>query len=147
MTKKELKELKETKTLGTYKVNFKTRFDLENDDFIYLDVTMSEDLKELIKSICLLEEDTIPYERYTFVSQKYKVKSWLYNSLVNDDRDFLFDVGLLKDGTLSVKFNNTDYVMSVVRRFKEGAKGIIDNVLKFREYEVNVKYTVSEKNE
>ena len=144
---KEKQEVKDTKTLGTYKVNFKTDFDLKTDDFIYLNIEISEDLKDLIKSVCLIETDLVKFERYGLVCERYKVKSWLYNSLYNDERDYLFETNLVNDGKISLKFTNTDYITNMVRNFKDLVRSLIDNVLKYKDYEVNVKYSVSEKDE
>ena len=149
MTKqiKETKERKDSKTLGTYKVNFKTNFDLESDDFIYLEIEISEDLKDLLKSVCLLESDKVSFERNSEAKTRYKVKSWLYNSLYSDDKDYLFETSLLDEGKLKMKFTTTEYIENIVRNFKQSIKDVIDNVLKYRDYEVNVKYSVSEKDE
>lgn len=135
----------DSKTIGTFVVNFKTHFDLKSDDFIYLDIDMTEDLKELLQSVCLMEDTLGSFTRYDNQRKRYKVKSWLYNSVYSEEREFLFEKELLDNGKVTLKFTNTDAILKVVRGFKEGIKNVIDNIMRYRDYEVNVKYIVSDK--
>lgn len=149
MTKEIKEEVKKInpKEIGTYKVNFKTRFDLKTDDFIYLDINISEDLKELLKSVCIMDEEVVPIQRHGLSIDRYKVKSWLFNSLYSSEKDFLFTKDLLENAEVSLKFQNTDMILTMVRGIKEGVKEVINNILRYRDYEVDVKYFVSEKKE
>ena len=137
----------EIKKLGTYKVKFKTDFDLEVDEDIHLQIQISEDLKDLIKTACLINEGKVKFEKYGNKRERFKVKSWLYNSINNEERDFIFDTGLLSNGNLDLKFGSTEYINNMVNNFKGCVKNLIDNVLRYQQYEVSVTYTVSEKNE
>ena len=86
------KQITTEKKVGIYKANFNTSFNEKDSDAINLIIVFSEDLRALIKEATINEKVKFPFnngkaEQY---KERYRVKSWVYNTLSSSNRELLF---------------------------------------------------------
>jgi len=136
----------EKKIIGNYKAKFKTSFNKKKSDFIFLNVSISEDLRNLIKEIVIINEET----EFTFYNgeqedkyKRYLVKKWVYSALYGSYKDFLFEKNLIDKNELKVKLIDVKRIDSLIEDFKENFRRFIEVVLKYSKIDVNVSFNIS----
>lgn len=144
------KIVKDKKVIGNYKAKFKTSFDKENNDYIFLNISLSEDLRRLIKGVIVEDEKTI-FSYYNGSEDnsytRYLVKKWVYGALYGGYRDFLFEKKLIDKNELKVKILEVKQIDSLISDFKENFRRLIEVVLKYSKVDINVSFNPSKREE
>ncbi len=135
----------DVKEIGNYKTKFKTHFDRDKGDFLTLDISISDDLKKLLNNSVIDEETEFGFDCGTNEYQKlkrYRVKSWIFNSLVDNYKDLLFTMKLLKNGEMKLKVQNVSHIDSIIDGFKQNLKQLIQTILKYSDIDMVVNFNV-----
>lgn len=142
-----MKNIEEKKEIGNYKIIFKTKFDKSKSDKIILEVALSKDLQSLIKKAIISEKT--PYSFYDGVNnidgQRYKVKTWVYNTLYSRGRELLFDEVLIDKSKKEFEFLSVDLIDDNMDKFKENIKQLIRNMLKYSNINMVVNFNIDKK--
>jgi len=133
-----------TKSIGNYKMTFRTFFNLDNSEHIILQVRISEELKNLIKSVTL--NDEADYEFYDgdqhVTKKRYKVKKWVFSSLNPQNRNSLFQKELLDSGEAKFKFACVSSLDSFMRDLKNNTKSLIQIIHNYSEINTTVSFNL-----
>ncbi len=135
----------DVKEIGNYKVKFKTQFDNDKGDFLTLHISVSDDLKELLNKSVIDEETEFAFHNGSDDYQKlkrYKVKSWIFNALTGNYKEFLFGVKLLKNGEMKVKLQQVSMIDDLIDEFKQSLKQLIQTVLKYSDIDTVVNFNI-----
>jgi len=135
----------EVKSIGTYKIHFKTEFNKRSSDFINLKITYSRDLMFLLK-----DKAVIPTEiggnyhngsgETTF--KRYKVRTPIMNIMSGDFRQVVFCKELLDNGNFTLKFKNVEYLNMAIQGFKENIKAVIKVILDYSDINLEVNFNI-----
>jgi len=135
---------KEIKEVGNYKATFKVLFDKGVEENILLNIKVSQDVLGLINEVVL--DEKMDFEIYKVKYQRYKVKSWLYNSLYSSHltfaKDLLFITDFIENGEITVGCENVEQIDGLITDLKTIFKEIIRTILKYHDYQVVVDYSV-----
>ena len=125
---------------GKYTMNFKTIFDRAHADFIILNISVSDDLRQMIKSTAISEttEYSILGVDETMELKRYKAKKWIYCTLISKAKAALFDKILLDTGETQFRFASAIYLEDFIRGFKSELKILVQNVFKYSNIDVTV---------
>jgi len=132
------------KAIGSYKAKFKTKFDKRKNDNILLSISISEDLRKVLKESTIDELANFSYndgDSYRN-SQRYKVKRWVYSALYDDRRDIIFSKKLVDDGELDLTFNSVSMIDPAINGIKETVRQLIQTVLKYSSIDMTVNFNV-----
>lgn len=130
-----------------YTCNFKMNYSKEEDNFIYLTISLSDEITQLLKEFCIvIDPEIISYVYGINRDNRYKVKSWLWNTLPTyaEDRNILFSVNLLTNKTLDLKFTNTNDAFAFVTGFRTRLHNVLDSILKYKNFDVTVSFNIQE---
>lgn len=131
----------EIKKIGNYRAQFSTKFKAKDSDKIFVSMEISDDLRDLIKSVCLQEVmnfDFLIGEGATVVMKRYKVKRWVYSSLNSNYRNCVFSQNLIDTGKDEFAFDDAERLESFLHYAKENLRDVVRIIEKW----VNLKQTV-----
>jgi len=137
-------KIDEKKSIGNYKIRFKTSFDKKKEDSIFLNISISEDLKKLIEGIIIKENTKFDFhtgEKDTTYT-RYKVKSWVFGALYSDHRDFLFVKALVEGKDFNIELNSVNRIDTIISDLKENVRRLIEIVLKYSKIDTTVSYNL-----
>ena len=154
--KKKVKEVKEKKVETTniedqYIIQFIRNFNPENDDLINLTIKYNKELQKLIESIVVKKgKSTVLFEEYKGTNkkvklQRYKVKSWLYNSLGSDFKDLMFLTELIDNGETIIKCDNLNVLNNISTGMRENIIKASNFILKNNGFQTTVKINIKRK--
>lgn len=105
------------KRIGEYSFETKINFDSKKEDAIYLEITLNEELQQILKSVSLNEfSENNPFlEQYNetteknemFTTKRFKVRGFIYSAL-SRYKEFLFTEDLINKGKIKIPFYNID---------------------------------------
>ena len=110
---------KDIKRIQEKIITFKHVFDKKNDDLVYLEITINDAMKDILKEISL-EEKTTVQDSYIFQStqlKRHKVKSAVFAS-IGECRDLLFIDTLLSDKKILLPFSRLQHCEHVEQRLR-----------------------------
>ena len=151
--------MEKEKKIGNYKINFKASFKKEDEDVISLLITYAEDLRVLLKSVCITSEPCLDFqvpnnsyrdelgEYHTVAAamKRYRVKKWLVNSLYSNYKGLLFAKELIDNGKVEMKLATVGKVDEIVNEMKEAVGSAIYHIQKYEDFETTVTYDVKVK--
>jgi len=120
----------ETKTIGKYKVNMKSKANSNNSNYNTLSLTLSENLRTLLKSVCVegeIEFDS-EYSLGNSTITRYLVKGYIMNSIYGRSKNYLFAKKFIDTGKLDLDFTNLEERNSWKDGFREALKTIIRSI-------------------
>ena len=130
------------KRIGNYSFRTNISFNAKNSNMIYLEITLNDDLQNLIKSVTLAElaETKATYEDYNSETERpeattlnrYKVKSFVFTAL-GTNKDFLFCEDLVKKGKVKLSFYTLDKIESFKSYFTQNVKYLLRVLDKMQE--------------
>lgn len=136
----------QTKTIGNYKVNFKSYFldDVESSEYVFLDLSITEDLKELIKKVALEKkvEDSYRDGSDGTKFKRHLAKTPIFSALYSNYRQILFGVDLLKNSKITLKFVDIEILNRAIDDLKEDVRRLIKNYLTISELNVTISYNL-----
>lgn len=149
----EKKVVKETKTKETnldeqYIIQFTRNFDTENNDLISLSVKYNKELQKLLETVIVKNElAKVKFEEYKGTNKKvdlerYKVKSWLLNSLSGEYKELLFLKPLIDAGETTIKCDNLNVLNSIASDMRENIIKASNFILKNNGYKTTIKIKV-----
>ena len=145
------KEIETTKLEDQYIIQFIRNFNPENDDLINLTIIYNKELQKLIESIVVKKETSIVlFEEYRNTNKKvklkrYKVKSWLYNSLGNNYKDLMFLKELIDTGKTIIKCDNLNVLNTISSEMRENIIKASNFILKNNGFKTTVKINIKRK--
>jgi hypothetical protein len=120
MTENNTTEEEKEKQFGDCKLSFNKGIS-KNGETCYLKISMNDDLKSFLeKSIIDETTEFLIYERISNGINKqkkiirYKVKSVIYNAILNSDKDFLFIKEFIDKKKITLNFSNMDRVTELM---------------------------------
>lgn len=125
------------KTVGRYQIKFKSSFDEADENRVFLKIVVSDNLKELIKSVAVTDETTNHEYRSGYDDSdspvydnliRYKVKTVIWNALYSRDREFLFEKSLVDNGETVIKFFSLDKRDEAQKNLKNAFKTLVQTV-------------------
>lgn len=138
----------QVKAVGNYKLKFKTAFNREQEDYIILNLKVSEDMQALLKQ-AKSETDTslldIPMNNGVIVEryQRYRVKNWVFNGLYSEKGGFLFLKELIDAGEANLRFAKLSTLQTFLQEMKDNFRNLIEVVLRASRVDLNVTYNVA----
>jgi len=133
--------INEKKVIGSYKARFKTRFDEKDGEFIYLQISISDNLKKLLNDISVegeYIEDFYNGDSYSHFPRSLIKKP--FAGLVERSVFLLFDKTFLKVGKIEFKLTNVNRVDQLMKDFKDGLKLLIQSYLKYSHIDVTLNF-------
>jgi hypothetical protein len=144
---------KETDKNDEYITRFKTIKEENGDDSLTLRIEINEQLKMLIKSVCVNFENkdeeltdqiyvgatpdgTNEYMDY----KRSKVKVYILSELAGSSKYLLFNKDLVTNGFLDLKLYSLSIMDEIIREFKENVKYLIEGINQ-TEIDIVVKYS------
>ena len=79
-----------------------------------------------------------------FTYKRNLVKQWIFSSMVNRGRNYLFEQTLVKKGEANFKFNSIGDIHNFIERFKESMRELIRIVLECKELHQTIKINVEQ---
>jgi len=145
------KEIDKIKKIGVYKIRFFTSFNKKYDDYIYLNVEISRDLISLLK-LAIVENEITDFEYYNGkdeeVLKRYKVKTWVFSSLRENYKEFLFLVDLINKGKTKIRFININLLEGLIDDYKKTIKRFTEIITNYSNINMEVNYNFKDnKNE
>ena len=126
-----------------YSVKFGMNYDKESVDEIFVTVTISNDLKELLDEVIVKKLALIDYTYRKYKGKRYRCKTWLYNSLYDEVRDILLDKKLVDTKILELNFSNITLAEELVTKVKTITQDIIKKIMQYKDFGEEVTYTVT----
>lgn len=120
---------------GKYKVKFSSEFNENKKNKIILTLTISRDLKELIKYLTIDEttKDTLQgrdVERFKYIKS-------IWRGVSTQDRTILCSTELLNKGQIKIEFDNITRMEEIIDSIKYTYRTLLKNILKaFSENEI-----------
>ncbi len=138
------KEIIDVKKIGNYKIKFKTKFDNKKSDFLTLNISITDDLGELLKKSVI--EEKVGFEFYNGETyeklMRYKVKGWIFRSLLENYKDILFCSKLVEEGKLNLKISDVKCVDKIIDDTKQNTKQLIQTIMKYSDIDIVVNFNV-----
>jgi hypothetical protein len=144
---------KETDKNDEYITRFKTIKEENGDDSLTLRIEINEQLKMLIKSVCVNFEDKdkeLTEQLYTGATpdgtneymdyKRSKVKVYILSELAGSSKYLLFNKDLVTNGFLDLKLYSLSIMDEIIREFKENVKYLIEGINQ-TEIDIVVKYS------
>jgi hypothetical protein len=144
---------KETDKNDEYITRFKTLKEENGDDGLTLRIEINEQLKMLIKSVCVNFEDKdkeLTEQLYTGATpdgtneymdyKRSKVKVYILSELAGSSKYLLFNKDLVTNGFLDLKLYSLSIMDEIIREFKENVKYLIEGINQ-TEIDIVVKYS------
>lgn len=142
--------------IASHKLDVYARFEGDND-YITLDLTASDELKELLNQVTAGPEYDTEFSLYvgdrvlstgrnqtTYANLKRtKVKSWVYNICAgnsNANWQLLFTEDMLTKGKVSCKFYNPDYVETFITSLQTIMKKLVISYIKFKNINFSIMF-------
>lgn len=130
------------KTISKYKIQFKTRFNKSNDEFIYLDIEVSKELQDVLKD-CFVDE-VIDFEFYdgenNVMQKRYKIKKWIYSLFTENDKEILFLKKLVDTGKTSLKISKVNRIDGIILHLKQNLRDLIQDGVKYNKLNMVVSF-------
>jgi hypothetical protein len=136
-----------------YITRFKTLKEENGDDGLTLRIEINEQLKMLIKSVCVNFEDKdkeLTEQLYTGATpdgtneymdyKRSKVKVYILSELAGSSKYLLFNKDLVTNGFLDLKLYSLSIMDEIIREFKENVKYLIEGINQ-TEIDIVVKYS------
>ena len=121
----------------------------KDDDIIYASVSITPDLRSLVKQATISKKDEIKHKflqgTKTKTFTRYKVKKWVFNSLAHDYRIFLFVVDLLNGKPVCIPFDSVAAIDEFTEGMKKNIRELIKIMHQFKEMEVSVDFNIKRK--
>lgn len=139
--------IQQEKSVGNYKVKFKAEFDRSQEDKIFLRISLSKDMQDLLK---LAKSETVTtltvFPFNDGVDQhnlkRYKIKDWIYSSLYSNFKECMFIKELVDSGESKLPFANIGRIDQFIEGFKENFRTLIEVILKSQRIDTTVNYNV-----
>lgn len=135
---------KQIKNIGDYQFKHIIDFNNRTGDYISLSLYYSEELRKLIRKAVI--EETLTENLYSCdTTERYKVKSIIYNGINSRYKGFLFIKELIDTGKTTIKILNirdTEYILNCLQ---SDIKELIRYILKFDNYETTITINIKEK--
>lgn len=136
-------EIKKDLDVKKYTVRFGMNYEKESEDKIFITLTISEDLKKLLNEVVVKTLTVVPYNLYEVTNNRYKCKTWLFDSLYQNERDLLLDKGLVDTGEMEISFINITAAETFINNMKKCLQQFISVVMKYKDFGEEVTYTVT----
>jgi len=143
-------ETTEKKRIGSYTIKFKTQFNNKKSEYIFLEILVSKDLKELLSDLVIKEvvnsEAFCQYNedgRTTYL-QRYKVIRPFFSALYGNYKEVFFLKDLIDKGEVSVSFSDIRNIESIISDMKENTKMLIRNHRKYKDLNVTINFDITE---
>jgi hypothetical protein len=142
---KAIQEIK--KQIGNFKAVFKSSFDATKEDYIFLEITVSKELQELLKFSCSeINKNKIELDEFRGL-KRYRVKEWIYNNLPSDRREILFIDSLVDDGKVKIPFNSLRTLENCISYLRDDLQKIIREVIRSKNISMTVNFNISKEDE
>lgn len=139
------------KVVGEYRCTMKRRHTEKDNEAVYLEVTVSDNLHELLKEIACPDDGKRDFIYNVGVDgasgakvQRYRAKEWFIRT-VNANlgaRDYLFTPEMVDKGETTVRFTDIKALYDFAERLKQSVKDIIEGWGAHNKFELNVTYKV-----
>jgi len=148
---KEVFCFKMTNSKTEFKAEFKTSFEKNESDFIYLNIRISESFQKVLKEVIINEKITFNHyfaDRYNSAEvlqnelKRFKVKGWAFSCLSNSFRDYLFNEDLIKKGEVILKFSNCEHLEYILNGIRIELKNAVEVIKKYSSLKMSVKYSL-----
>lgn len=135
------------KAIGNYKVMFKSSFNADDEDKIYLQISVTDDVKEILQKAKSVENtDLVEFNHYDgeeySALKRYKVKNWVYGSLYSNSngKEILFTKKLVDTGKLELSFVSIPKIEQFISDLKENFRRLIETMLKSTRIDQTINY-------
>ena len=128
-----------------YRMKLKRTFDRTKSEYIILKITVSDELRQLIKSATIDEliEEPFRLGEINMDISRYKIKKWIYSSMpYTRYKALIFHQHLMDKGELRVEFDSVRVLEDVLSMLKENVKAIIQTVLNYSDIDMTVSFGV-----
>jgi hypothetical protein len=126
----------------SYKSNIKVLFDKSQDDYIWVEISINEEIANLLSEVCVKDLQKEKCEVYINTFMRYKVKGWLINSLsFNNYKNILFHEKLIEEKKIELKFDNINNCLTTIQGYKDVMKLALQNILKCKALNMEIEYT------
>lgn len=137
--------VEQEKKVDQFKMNLKTVFNKKKSDFIFLEVSVSNELLDLLRNVTVTDEEaqkaTYPMSEENDEFKRYKVKAWVMRSIRrNSYAECLFAKPLLDDGVAVFRQDSARAVDEMVSGMKEVMKTVIEVYLRYHKINQTVTY-------
>ena len=134
------------KTINKYVIQFKTRFNKTNSDYILLDMDISKELQDVLKECVVLDELT----DYSFDNgdehitlKRYKIKKWIYSLFYERDKELLFLKKLIDSGKETLKISSVGRIDVIISNLKNNLRELIQNIVKYNKLNMVVTFNTN----
>ena len=135
----------EKKKLGQYTLNLKTSFNNKDSDKIFLNLSVNKPLQDLLKD-CVINE-TIKFSSFGEgeVLTRYRVKKWVYNSVYEEAKAYLFVKNFIDSGKLKVGFLNVTNLDDVNEGIKKALREVVKILNNYKDVKTTINYEVEDR--
>ena len=133
------------KPSAKYMMNIKRSFDRAKSEYIILKITVSEELRQLLKSAAIDEdtEESLRLGEINMNFQRYKVKKWVYSALsYSAYKTLIFHKQFLDEGEIRVEFDSVRVLDEFLTSLKQNVKTIIQTMLNYSDIDMTVSFGV-----
>lgn len=131
--------------LKEFKVDFCINYNKVDNDLIFVNIKVTDDLKNLLKQVIV---ETMDLQDYIYKNNRFKrfrVKSWIYNELQYSEKDILFDKLLLEQGQKELSFIKMSELEQCVEQMKIVLEKFVHTYYKYRNFKPTIEIKVKEK--
>jgi hypothetical protein len=145
--------VEKTKRIGNYEIKFKTSIDEATGDCVNMKIVYTQDLLELMKTICVTNEDPVDlkfragvdidgsniYETY----KRYKVKRVVFSSISGEYKEIAFIKELIDSGETTIRILDVHKVEEIILGFKYVIAEAVKVMTKYADLDATVKFNVN----
>jgi hypothetical protein len=138
-------QIQSEKSSTKYMINIKRSFDRARSEYIILKITVSEELRQLIKSAAIDEdtEESLRLGEIDMKFQRYKVKKWVYSALsYSNYKALIFHKHLLDESEIMLEFDSVRVLDEFLTSLKQNVKTIIQTILNYSDIDMIVSFGV-----
>jgi len=137
--------VEQEKKIDCYKMNIKTVFNKRKSDFIFIEVSVSNELLDLLRNVAVIDEElseySYPMHDENIKVKRYKVKGWVMKSIRrNSFAECLFTKPLIDDGVAVFQQDCSSMVDNMIAGLKEVMKAVIEVYLRYNKINQVVTY-------
>lgn len=122
-----------------YSIHFSINKDSEEDDFLHININISDDAQLLLNKICLKKLSKVEYVyRSNTKRDRYKTKGWIYNGMSTDERNVLLDCELIENKKITLKFSTMSDVNYLIDNIKRTFELYIKSVYQLYNFETKI---------
>ena len=131
-----------TKKIGDFKISFKTRMDDTQQDYLFLDVTVSPEFKTLLKEASISALTDYQFYGNDSTRKRYKAKTWIYEHLSGNFKNLLFDKDIIDNGFFSFPFLMCGAIDTATEEIKYNMKRITEVITRYVNYSTTITLNV-----